>query len=71
MSEELKARIAELDRVQNKLVAALSHAAQYIAWREFGECRGFDAAIATPAQVIEIVRAALAAVKPARQKGGA
>ena len=64
MIEELKARIAELKRQQAVLGGALNHTAQYIAWREFGECRGFDAAIATPAQVIEIARAALAAVKP-------
>lgn len=92
MSEELKARIAELERQlaesrdfaiseaakiraeyerqQAVLVEALNHTAQYIAWREFGECRGFDAAIATPTQVIEIARAALAAVKPAGQEGG-
>lgn len=65
MIEELKARIAELERQQAVLVEALNHTAQYIAWREFGECRGFDAAIATPAQVIEIARAALAEAKKA------
>jgi hypothetical protein len=68
MIEELKARIAEYERHQAVLIKALNHTAQYIAWREFGECRGFDAAIATPAQVIEIARAALAAVKPAACK---
>ena len=68
MIEELKARIAELKRQQAVLVEALNHTAQYIAWREFGECRGFDAAIATPAQVIEIALAALAAVNLAAVK---
>ena len=73
LAEELHealVRIAELERQQAVLVEALNHTAQYIAWREFGECRGFDAAIAPPAQVIEITRAALASVKPAGQEGG-
>lgn len=64
-----ESRIAELERLHS-LVKALNHTAQYIAWREFGECRGFYAAIATPVQVIEIARAALAAVKPATMPNG-